>query len=234
MSPHGTIDLTRTARRGTVMVIAKAPEPGRVKTRLCPPCTPEEAARLAAAALEDTFAAVAALADVRRVLVLSGTPGPWIPDGFAVVPQRGGSLDERLAAAFVDVLDGGDEPTVLIGMDTPQVTPALLDEACTLLARPGTGAVLGPARDGGWWGVGLCRPDPAAFLGVPMSTSMTYRAQYGRLSSLGLSVAGLPTLTDVDDIGTAAEVARLIPGSRFAVALADLGRAEIHALTDRS
>jgi rSAM/selenodomain-associated transferase 1 len=204
------------------MVIAKAPEPGRVKTRLCPPCTPGQAATLAAAALEDTFAAAAAVRDVRRVLVLSGPAGPWIPPGFEVVPQRGGGLDERLASAFSDVLDGVSGPALLVGMDTPQLTAALLDTAFDALSAPGIGAVLGPALDGGWWGVGLRRPEPMAFLGVPMSTSVTCREQRRRLRALGLRVADLPALVDVDDIGTATEVARLAPLTCFAAALANL------------
>jgi glycosyltransferase A (GT-A) superfamily protein (DUF2064 family) len=99
-----------------LLVIAKAPEPGRSKTRLCPPCSPEQAAALAEAALTDTLRAVAATPADERVLVLDGTPGDWLPEGFRVVPQRGDGLDERLAAAFADA--GG--PALLIGMDTPQ------------------------------------------------------------------------------------------------------------------
>jgi rSAM/selenodomain-associated transferase 1 len=217
------------ARRGTVIIMAKTPEPGRVKTRLCPPCTPEQAATLAAAALQDTFAAVGAVPDVRRVLVLSGPPGPWTPAGWEVVAQRGGGLDERLAAAFSDVSDG-DEPTVLVGMDTPQVTARLLDAALRALSLPAAGAVLGRALDGGWWAIGLKRPEPEVFLGVPMSTSVTWREQRRRLRSLGLAVTDLPGLVDVDDIGTAQEVARLAPSTRFAAALRGLDLATEPAL----
>ncbi|HET6551139.1 MAG TPA: DUF2064 domain-containing protein, partial [Solirubrobacter sp.] len=105
-----------------LIVIAKAPVPGRVKTRLSPPCTPAEAAALASAALHDTLAAaLRARRAGRRVVALDGAAGPW--PGFEVIPQRGRGLDERLAAAFEDV--GG--PAFLVGMDTPQVTPVLLD-----------------------------------------------------------------------------------------------------------
>ena len=102
-----------------VLVIAKAPVPGRSKTRLCPPCTPEQAARVAEAALGDTLAAVLATPGIRPVLALDGAPGPWLPPGFDVVPQRGVGLDERLACAFEDA--GG--ASFLVGMDTPQLTP---------------------------------------------------------------------------------------------------------------
>jgi glycosyltransferase A (GT-A) superfamily protein (DUF2064 family) len=95
--------------------MAKSPVPGRVKTRLCPPCTAEEAASLAEAALADTLDAVAACGASRHILVLDGVPGPWLPPGFQVVPQTAGGLDRRLAAAWA--LAGG--PGVQIGMDTP-------------------------------------------------------------------------------------------------------------------
>ena len=103
-------------------VICKSPVPGRVKTRLTPPCTPAEAAALAEAALRDTFAAVRATHAVRRIAVLDGAPGPWLGPGIEVVPQGPGGLDARLAAGFAAV--GG--PLFLVGMDTPQLTPALL------------------------------------------------------------------------------------------------------------
>ena len=150
----------------SLIVLAKAPAPGRSKTRLCPPCTPNEAARLAEAALRDTLEVVAATPVARCLLALDGEPESFVPAGFEVVPQRGDGLDERLAAAFADA--GG--PAVLVGMDTPQVTPALLTSAVRLLEAGPAGAVLGPAVDGGYWAIGLRRPEPAVFLGVPMST----------------------------------------------------------------
>jgi hypothetical protein len=210
--------------RTQLLVIAKAPVPGRSKTRLCPPCTPEEAALLAEAALRDTLDAVLATPAARRVLVLDGTPGPWLPDGFDIIDQRGGGLDERLAAAF----DDAGAPAVLIGMDTPQVSPHLLTGAIARLERPRANAVLGLADDGGWWAIGLRRADPAAFLGVPMSTSHTGTAQLTRLRALGLDVGMLPQLRDVDRIDDAEAVAAQVPGSRFAAALACLA-GPIHA-----
>ena len=104
-------------------------------------------------------------------------------------------------------------------MDTPQVTPALLHAALRALYRGRGDAVLGPCLDGGWWGVGLHAPDPAVFLGVPMSTTGTYDAQCARLYALGLHTRPLPVLRDVDDIHDAVAVARDVPDSRFAVTL---------------
>jgi uncharacterized protein len=204
-----------------LVVIAKAPLPGRAKTRLCPPCTPEEAAALAAAALGDTLTAVAAAPARCRVLALDGPAGNWVPPAFDVVAQAGDGLGERLGAALVAA--GG--PALVVGMDTPQLTPSLLAKAAAALSVPSIDAVLGPAVDGGYWTIGLHAPDPAAFAGVPMSVPHTCVAQRARLLALGMSVASLPALRDVDTIDDARAVARAAPGSRFARALAALPHA---------
>ncbi|GHD87509.1 TIGR04282 family arsenosugar biosynthesis glycosyltransferase [Streptomyces naganishii] len=195
----------------TLLVIAKEPRPGRVKTRLTPPFTPPEAAALAEAALADTLRAVAAAPAARRVLVLDGSPGPWLPPGFDVVPQCSGGLDERLAAAFA----GCRGPALLIGMDTPQVTPELLTTEFD-----GCDALLGPAEDGGFWALGLAAPDPALLRGVPMSTAGTGAAQRARLVAAGLRVRDLPPLRDVDTAEDAEAVAARAPHGRFAACLA--------------
>jgi glycosyltransferase A (GT-A) superfamily protein (DUF2064 family) len=183
-----------------LVVMAKAPVMGTSKTRLCPPLDAGQAAALAAAALADTLQAVA------------WTPGPWLPDGFEVIAQRGAGLAERLAHAVSDV----GEPLLIVGMDTPQLTRALLSEALDALAAPGTDAVLGPALDGGYWAIGLREPNPAVFDGVPMSTARTAAAQRARLHELGLTTTELATLRDVDDYADATAVAALAPWSRFA------------------
>jgi glycosyltransferase A (GT-A) superfamily protein (DUF2064 family) len=203
---------------GSLIVIAKAPLAGLVKTRLCPPCTPLEAAGLARAALCDTLASVLATPADRRVLVLDGDPGDWLPDGFEVLAQRGGGLDQRLAAAFADV--GG--PALLVGMDTPQLTPELLAAGLAALAEPGVDAVLGASFDGGYWCIGFREPSAAALIGVPMSRRSTCRRQRERLAELGLRVRELAPLRDVDRIDDARAVAAAAPGSRFAVAFAAL------------
>jgi rSAM/selenodomain-associated transferase 1 len=201
-----------------LLVIAKEPVPGRVKTRLTPPFTPAEAARLAEAALTDTLAAVASTPVARRVLALAGRPGDWLPAGFDVIPQRGDGLDERLAAAFDETHAGLPLPMVLIGMDTPQVTPGLLGDAAGTLVRGDADAVFGPAADGGFWLLGLRRPDPSLLVGVPMSRADTGRRQLDRLTAADLRVAMMPELTDVDTVTEAELVASQIPGSAFATA----------------
>jgi glycosyltransferase A (GT-A) superfamily protein (DUF2064 family) len=191
----------------TLIVIAKQPAPGRVKTRLVPPFTHEQAAALAEAALADTLQMMLAAPARRRLLVLDGEPGAWLPSGFEIVPQCRGSLDERLADAFAAV----DGPALLIGMDTPQVTSDLLT-----VDWQAADAVFGPAADGGFWALGLRVPDPALLRGVPMSTRSTGAIQRARLMTAGLRVIDLPLLRDVDTAADAAAVARLAPHSRFA------------------
>ncbi|WP_062348311.1 TIGR04282 family arsenosugar biosynthesis glycosyltransferase [Herbidospora yilanensis] len=193
----------------TLLVIAKEPVPGRVKTRLTPPFTPVEAAALAEAALADTLAAALRTPADRHVLVLAGSPGDWLPAGFEIRPQCGGGLDERLAAAFAACAG----PALLIGMDTPQVRPDLLAPALDFGRHD---AWFGPADDGGFWALGLADPDPALLLGVPMSVAETGAAQLARLRDKGLRVGELPALRDVDTAADARAVAAQAPWSRFA------------------
>ncbi|RZU45937.1 hypothetical protein EV284_0587 [Streptomyces sp. BK022] len=197
----------------TLLVIAKEPRPGRVKTRLTPPFTPVQAAALAEAALTDTLRAVAAAPAKRRVLVLDGRPGPWLPAGFEVVPQCGGGLDERLADAFARCTG----PTLLVGMDTPQLTPDLLAPDFS-----DCDACFGPAEDGGFWALGLARPEPGLLRGVPMSVPETGSVQRERLAAAGLRVRELPRLRDVDTAADAHAVAALAPDTAFAASLAAL------------
>lgn len=208
----------------SLLVIAKEPVPGRVKTRLTPPFSPDEAALLAEAALADTLQAVLHLPARRRTLVLDGHPGPWLPPGIDVVPQCDGGLDERLAAAF----GTGTGPTLLIGMDTPQVSHELLSPALGPDAWQDCDAWFGPAEDGGFWALGLARPDPALLRGVPMSVPETGAVQRERLTTAGLIVRDLPVLRDVDTAADAAYVAAAAPHGHFAAALARIPRARAH------
>jgi glycosyltransferase A (GT-A) superfamily protein (DUF2064 family) len=202
-----------------VIVIAKEPIPGLVKTRLTPPYTPVEAAALAEAALADTLAAVAEAHVTRRVLALAGTPGRWLPPGFDVIGQRGGGLDERIAWALADARASWPGPAVLIGMDTPQVTPELLAAAAEPLTSGTADATFGMAEDGGFWLLGLREIDPALVLGVPMSQPDTGARQLRRLVEAGLRVLPLPALTDVDTADEAERIAAVLPDSRFAACL---------------
>jgi len=202
----------------TLIVIAKAPVPGRVKTRLSPPFTLATAAALAEAALADTLETVLDAASARPVLALEGMPGDWLPPGFTVVPQANGGLDVRIAAAFEAASRLSPGPAFLIGMDTPQLPPAVLEPSWDDID-----ALLGPACDGGFWALGFSDPDPEtlrrAIIGVPMSRPDTGSAQLARLRAAGLRTQLLPMMRDIDTADDAYAVARLCPGSRFATLL---------------
>ena len=202
--------------RTQLLVIAKAPVPGRVKTRLCPPCTPEQAAHIAAAALTDTLAAAGATVAVRHTIVLCGRYDPR--PGWHLVPQRGEGLAARLANGFVDTARPGIG-SVLIGMDTPQVTPTLLDAIAAGLSD-GFDAVLGPAQDGGWWALALRDPTHAeALRAVPMSTMDTGALTVAALRDRGLLVGFGAPLRDVDTAEDAWQVAEHCPNGAFAAAV---------------
>lgn len=215
--------------RPTLLVVAKSPVAGLAKTRLTSVLTPAEAADVAAAALLDTLDAVAAVPGVRRVVALTGeladaARAPEIRralDGVTVIAQRGGPLGARLAAAHADA---GPGPVLQIGMDTPQVSAELLADAVSQLAERDVDAVLGPAADGGWWGLGVVDPTlAAALVGVPTSRADTGARTLAALRTVGARVGVLEPLADVDTPDDARAVAALVPGSRFAAAVAAAG-----------
>jgi len=216
-TPRSTVTL-----QAQLLVLAKEPLPGRAKTRLTPALTPEAAAEVARACLLDTLAAVAQVDVLRATVVLDGSPAGWLPDGLHVLPQRTGELGDRLDGAFADAARELAVPSLLIGMDTPQVGPDLLREAVELLLRSGR-PVLGAAEDGGWWALGLPQPLPGAFDGVPMSTARAGEAQRERLTALGRPPLDLPVLRDVDLLDDLLAVAGLTPpGGAVAAAVARL------------
>ncbi len=206
----------------TLIVIAKAPVPGRVKTRLSPPFTATESAALAEAALTDTLESVLSAASGQPILALDGAPGGWLPPGFAVIPQVKGGLDVKIAAAFAAAARHAHGPALLIGMDTPQVGSALLQPWWQ-----DADALIGLACDGGFWAVGFREPDPdlvgQAVGGVPMSRPDTGSVQLARLRSLGMRTRLLPMFRDIDTAADAYAVARLCPRSRFAKVLRTMG-----------
>jgi glycosyltransferase A (GT-A) superfamily protein (DUF2064 family) len=152
-----------------------------VKTRLCPPCSAEQAAAIAEAALCDTLAAVAAPRPTGGSSRSPGSPGSWLAAGFTVVEQRGAGLAERLSHAVSLVPTGR---LLIVGMDTPQCTPALLDAG--FAGWRGCDAALGPATDGGYWALGLRAAYAGVFDRVPMSAAETGARQLARLRELGL------------------------------------------------
>lgn len=200
-----------------IVVVAKEPLPGKVKTRLVPDCTPDQAARIAEAALADTLTTASRTPAARRILLLDGDyPAP---PGWEVTKQRGDGLAERLANGFTETARAG-LATLLIGMDTPQITPVLLATVADGLSF--VDAVLAPAEDGGWWALALRDPYRGEALAtVPMSQPDTGKRTVEALAHQGLSVGLAPALRDVDTAADLQAVAALCPsGSQFSRALA--------------
>lgn len=207
-----------------LLIVAKAPVAGLAKTRLSPAASPRQAARIAAASLLDTLDAALAVPDTRTVVAFTGElaeaeRAEEIAEMFRhtkLIRQRGEDFADRLANAHTDVARLGLGQVLQIGMDTPQVTPALL-RGC-LRELDTEQAVLGAATDGGWWALGLRDPDHAAALrGVPMSRPDT--GSRTMLALAALRPAELPTLSDVDTMDDALAVAREFPATRFAAAV---------------
>lgn len=212
----------------TVLVVAKAPEPGRAKTRLAATVGDRRAAEIAAAALLDTLDAVAAAPVAERVVALTGDLAAAAGaaelrqrlGSFTVIEQRGDDFADRLANAHADA--GKVNPVLQIGMDTPQVSAELLAECAGRLLE--TTAVLGLARDGGWWVLGVSTPAAAQCLrGVPMSQPDTGDLTLKALHDNGIDVTLVQQLADVDVIEDIAAVrAACAPHSRFARSTAGL------------
>jgi glycosyltransferase A (GT-A) superfamily protein (DUF2064 family) len=204
-----------TALFGAVIVIAKEPVPGRVKTRLVPPLTYAQAADLAAAALTDTLRVAETVSARCHLLAWDGCSDEWLPGGWSITEQPEGDLDARLISAF-DVV-ARDAPAILIGMDTPQVQATQL----TAFDPEQFDACLGLALDGGYWAIGFRDPAQAAaaISGVPMSREDTGRVQLARLRAEGLRVQLLDELIDVDTYRDALAVAGAAPGTDFAAAV---------------
>jgi uncharacterized protein len=208
----------------TLLVVAKAPVPGRAKTRLAATVGDQIAAEIAAAALLDTLEAVAATPVVTRVVALTGELDAAADadeirrrlTSFSVIGQRGNDFGERLANAHADAAAVDGHPVLQIGMDTPQVTAELLGDCGRRLAE--SSAVLGFARDGGWWALGVDSPALAECLrDVPMSQPDTGALTLKSLRSNGVGVTLLDELADFDIADDVAAVrAGCRPGSRFA------------------
>lgn len=183
-----------------LIVLVKAPIPGRVKTRLQVPLSAEQAARLYKAFVRDV------VAGARRcrgsTVSIAYEPHPrypdlsWLEDAPAWFPQAEGDLGARLAAAFDRGFRAGASKVAIIGSDCPHLEPALLDRAFARLddAR----AVLGPASDGGYYLIGLRAPMPHLFAGIAWSGPDVLEGTLARLRARGESFRLLPERTDID------------------------------------
>jgi hypothetical protein len=190
--------------------MAKAPRPGKVKTRLSPPLTLDQSAAINICFLRDTtenLAAVAASAPAAGII--SYTPigdealfDNLLPANFALIPQRGDGFGERLLATAEDLLACGYGSVCLIDSDSPTVPAAAFEQAVAELARPGDRIVLGPSHDGGYYLVGLKRAHPEPFSNITWSTSTVLAETIAAARAAGIEVSILPLWYDVDDAPT--------------------------------
>lgn len=191
-------------------VMTKVPRPGRVKTRLSPPLTPEEAAALNVCFLRDTTAAIEwtagkGLARGVGVYTPVGEESAYekiLPAGFELVPQRGDLFGDRLTFAAEDLLRVGFQSLCLIDSDSPTVPQHAYARATELLAEPGNKMVLGPSHDGGYYLIGLNQLHRRLFEEIDWSTERVAEQTIARAQELGLAVELLPTWYDVDDRAT--------------------------------
>jgi len=213
--------------QGAVLVVAKAPVPGLAKTRLARRVGPDAAADIAAAALLDVLTAVRSSGAQLLVALIGELSAAARPvevaaalKGAEVFAQRGDGFADRLAAAHADAraLLGPGDPILQVGMDTPQLTAALLSDS--LRAAATCDAVLGPAEDGGWWALAVRDAAWAqALRAVPMSRPDTGALTTAALVGLGVEVSTLSPLRDVDTWEDAEHVSRIAPEGRFAAAV---------------
>jgi hypothetical protein len=203
-------------------VMAKAPRAGRVKTRLQPPLTAEEAAALNVCFLRDTAANIAGVCDELSGNGESGAAGMvcytpvgdesafdgLLPEGFALIAQRGDGFGERLRAAAEDILSCGFGAVCLIDSDSPTLPASALREAVNELRRPGDRVVIGGSEDGGYYLIGLKRAEPRVFERIAWSTASVYAQTVEQARETEMELVELPQWYDVDDAATLAVLER--------------------------
>ena len=189
--------------RSAVAIMAKAPRPGKVKTRLCPPLSNEEAAELYRCFLLDKIAQVNVLQ--KTALIVSYGPPlskplfeDLVPSHCLLVPQRGADLGARLLSTFIQLFRQGFEQVMAVDSDTPTLPNAYLEQALDLMARPEIDMVLGPTEDGGYYLIGLRRAHRALFEEMPWSTSHVLPETLRRSEAQGLNVACTASWFDID------------------------------------
>lgn len=190
-------------------IMAKVPRSGRVKTRLVPPLTHDQASALSECFLRDVAASVGTAAETDRariqgvaVYLAEGAAEDFrklLPREFLLLAQRGEHLGERLFHAAVDLLAAGFGSVCLVNSDSPTLPAALLREAVLALQAPGDRVVLGPARDGGYYLIGLKRAHRRLFEEISWSTSSVLDQTLERARELSLDVHRLAEWYDVDD-----------------------------------
>lgn len=190
-------------RECAVVIMAKAPRPGEVKTRLCPPLSYEEAAELYRCFLLDKVEQLKALHDAAPAIAYSPDNSRTLfealaPSSFALIPQRDGDLGARLATTIHQLLSAGYPKVMAIDSDTPTLPLAYLQRASALLGEREVDLVLGPSEDGGYYLIGVKNLHRELFEHMNWSTPQVFSETLRRAEAKGLKVACLPTWYDVD------------------------------------
>ena len=193
-----------------VAIMAKAPTVGAVKTRLTPPLTPAEAARLYHCFLLDKIEQVRTLTDAHAAVAYTPEEArsvfETLAPGFTLLPQRGHDLGARLANGLAELLARGHLGAIAIDSDTPTLPGEFLQRGVDLLTRGEADVVIGPSDDGGYYLIGVRTAQPELFLDMPWSTPTVLSETLRRTHVAGLATACLPTWFDVD---TRADLERL-------------------------
>lgn len=189
--------------RRALIIFAKTPLPGAVKTRLVPPLTPEDAADLYACMLQDTLALAQPLVGITPFIFYQEDPGAAdyfaaIAPGVPAAPQQGEALGERMRRAFMAIFGAGFSEVAIIGSDAPDLPAEYLYEAFTQLEYEHTDVVIGPAADGGYYLLALKRVWDELFADIPWSSADVLAATLARAGDLQLGVARLPLWYDLD------------------------------------
>jgi uncharacterized protein len=184
----------------SLALFARPPVPGRVKTRLSPSLPAPAACALYAAMLADAARAMAAARSDRRVVFWADEPGPASAPAevgaFDARRQHGADLGARLARAFGELIASDSDRAVILGADCPSLDAGTLDRALAALDR--SDAVIGPARDGGYYLIGLARPRPSLFEGIAWGTSSVFAQTIERAATASLRVEELEPREDID------------------------------------
>ncbi len=186
-----------------LLIFAKCPRPGKVKTRLVPPLSPKQAADLYRCMLGDVMAMVAGLPDLSLYLFYEDIEGArdyfaGIAPGIVSLPQEGKDLGERMAEAFRVVFAMGHGAAVIIGTDAPDLPPAYIKEAFSRLESGKSRAVFGPCEDGGYYLLGITQLHRALFRDLPWSSGTVLQESLKRAAEAGIEASLLPMWHDVD------------------------------------
>ena len=196
-------DLTADRVQSAVAIMAKAPQPGQVKTRLCPPLSHSDAAQLYQCFLRDKIAQVNVLPMVAPVVAYTpdeskSTFQDLTPPHFRLLPQRGDDLGARILFTFEQLFRQGYTQVIVIDSDTPTLPTAYLEQALSLIATRQNDVVLGPTEDGGYYLIGLRQAHAKLFERMPWSTSQVFPETRRRSEQAGLTVACTESWYDVD------------------------------------